>query len=386
MPRKPREKKHRGVFERESGSGIWWVRFVDLDGKRKSRCIGTFNDAVDFYEGQKVRIRKGVIAPVVSHRGIRYGVLLDDALTYSKTSHRDQRVFAQRVEVTREQFGNRIAETITPADISEWFTAMTDERTWTPATVNRYRAAMSKAFKIGIQNRKVSSNPARLVPQRKEPPGKIRFLTNDEEKRLRAALKDRPFCIPQLDVALHTGMRKSEQFSVTWDQVDVAQKYIHLNVTKNGSDRYVSLNSEVLRALKELKETHASLNLPADSTLFLSHQKKPMSDPREWFSEACDEAKVQGVTWHTLRHTFASRLVMAGVDLKTVQELMGHKTIAMTARYAHLSPEHKLSALERLVTTRKRGRVVATRKADQLRVRNKRSGANAAEVNLTPRE
>jgi site-specific recombinase XerD len=263
---------------------------------------------------------------------------------------------------------------------------MTDERTWTPATVNRYRAAMSKAFKIGIQNRKVSSNPARLVPQRKEPPGKIRFLTNDEEKRLRAALKDRPFCIPQLDVALHTGMRKSEQFSVTWDQVDVAQKYIHLNVTKNGSDRYVSLNSEVLRALKELKETHASLNLPADSTLFLSHQKKPMSDPREWFSEACDEAKVQGVTWHTLRHTFASRLVMAGVDLKTVQELMGHKTIAMTARYAHLSPEHKLSALERLVTTRKRGRVVATRKADQLRVRNKRSGANAAEVNLTPRE
>jgi site-specific recombinase XerC len=63
-------------------------------------------------------------------------------------------------------------------------------------------------------------------------------------------------------------------------------------------------------------------------------------------------------------------LVMAGVDLKTVQELMGHKTIAMTARYAHLSPEHKLSALERLVATPKRGRVVSTRKANQLRVGN----------------
>ena len=57
----------------------------------------------------------------------------------------------------------------------------------------------------------------------------------------------------------------------------------------------------------------------------------------------------QGVTWHTLRHTFAGRLVMAGVDLKTVQELMGHKTIAMTARYAHLAPTHKLQALETLV-------------------------------------
>jgi len=208
------------------------------------------------------------------------------------------------------------------------------------------------------------------VPQRKEPAGKIRFLTEDEEKRLRAALKDRPHCIPQLDVALHTGMRKSEQFSVTWDQVDFTQKYVHLNTTKNGSDRYVSLNSEVFRVLKGLRETHKRLKLPADSTLFVSWQEKPMSDPRMWFAAACSEAKIEGVTWHTLRHTFASRLVMAGVDLKTVQELMGHKTIAMTARYAHLSPEHKLSALERLVPARKRTWVVTTRKPDQLRVGN----------------
>ena len=131
---------------------------------------------------------------------------------------------------------------------------------------------MSKAFKIGIQNRKVNSNPARLVPQRKEAAGKIRFLTDDEEKRLRVALKGRPFSIPQLDVALHTGMRKSEQFNVTWDQVNFAQKYIHLSTTKNGSDRYVSLNSELLRVLKALKETHARLELSADSTLFFSAQ------------------------------------------------------------------------------------------------------------------
>jgi site-specific recombinase XerD len=247
---------------------------------------------------------------------------------------------------------------------------MTDERDWTPATINRYRAAMSKTFKLAIQNRKTSSNPARLVPQRKEPAGKIRFLTEDEEKRLREALKGRPHCAPQLDVALNTGMRKSEQFSITWDQVDFTQKYIHLSSTKNGPDRYVSLNSEVLRVLMELKETHARLKLSADSTLFVSWQSKPMNDPREWFTAACIEAKIQGVTWHTLRHTFASRLVMAGVDLKTVQELMGHKTIAMTARYAHLSPEHKLSALERLVHTRKRVRMVTARKPDKLRAGN----------------
>jgi integrase len=64
---------------------------------------------------------------------------------------------------------------------------------------------------------------------------------------------------------------------------------------------------------------------------------------------ALEQAEIEGVTWHTLRHTFASRLVMAGVDLKTLQELMGHKTIAMTARYAHLAPTHKLQVLETLV-------------------------------------
>ena len=145
-------------------------------------------------------------------------------------------------------------------------------------------------------------------------------------------------------------MRKGEQFSVTWGQVDFEHRYIHLSQTKNGSDRYVSLNSTALTTLKALKETHDRLKLPADSLLFLSHQNKPMTDPKEWIGRACEEAKIAGVTWHTLRHTFASRLVMAGVGLKEVQELMGHKTITMTARYAHLAPAHKLNALERLVT------------------------------------
>jgi len=353
MPRKPKEKKHRGVFERESGSGIYWVRLVDVDGKRKARCVGNFSDAVNFYEAEKVRIRKRILAPIAGHRGVRYSQLVDEALKFSEASHRDRRVFAQRLEFTREHFGQRVADSITPADIAEWFAKMADERDWTPATINRYRAAMSKAFKIGIQNGKITVNPARLVPQRKEPAGKLRYLTDEEEVRLRLALKSRPRSIPQLDIALHTGMRKSEQFSVTWDQVDFTQKFLHLSATKNGSDRYVSLNSEAIRALESLKETHKRLKLPDDSTLFVSAQNKPMADPREWFGSACEEANIEGVTWHTLRHTFASRLVMAGVDLKTVQDLMGHKTIAMTARYAHLSPAHKLTALEKLVSKKR---------------------------------
>lgn len=225
---------------------------------------------------------------------------------------------------------------------------MTAENELSNATFNRYTAAISKAFKLGIQEGKVTHNPARLIPQFKEPLGRVRFLTEEEEKRLRDKLAKRPNRIPQLDIALQTGMRKGEQFTVSLDQIDCTQRHIYLNKTKNGSDRFIHLNSEALRVLEDLKQTHKALKLGPDATLFVGRKNVPISDPSEWFDSAADEAEIKGVTWRTLRHTFASRLVMAGVGLKTVEELMGHKTIAMTARYAHLSPAHKLQALEPL--------------------------------------
>ncbi len=83
--------------------------------------------------------------------------------------------------------------------------------------------------------------------------------------------------------------------------------------------------------------------------LFHSRRDGPIKNPRNWFATALEQAKIKGVTWHKYRHIFASRLAMYGVNLKTVQELMGHKAIAMTARFAHLAPTHKLQALETLV-------------------------------------
>jgi hypothetical protein len=74
-----------------------------------------------------------------------------------------------------------------------------------------------------------------------------------------------------------------------------------------------------------------------------------LGGPRYWFERALREAKIEGLHWHDLRHTFASRLVMAGVNLRAVQEALGHKSISMTVRYAHLSPEYQLEAVERLV-------------------------------------
>jgi integrase len=158
---------------------------------------------------------------------------------------------------------------------------------------------------------KVSVNPARLIRRAKESLGRVRFLSDDEEAKLRKAIAaslpgrindDGESAFAQLDIALHTGMRKSEQFTAAWEQVDLERGFIYLLTTKNGSDRFVTLNSAAVQVLKELKERHKRLGLPPDSTLFHSKRDGLIKNPRKWFATALEQAKIEGVTWHTLRH------------------------------------------------------------------------------------
>jgi integrase len=179
-----------------------------------------------------------------------------------------------------------------------------------------------------------------MVEQRAENNARIRFLSADEEKGLREVIKKRfPQHMPEFDVALNTGMRKSEQFSLEWSQVSLARKRIRLERTKNGSDREIPLNKTCLSVLEAVHGTR-----PHDGRVY----GRDLNDPRAWFELALQEAKVKNFRWHDLRHTFISRLVMKDVNLRTVQELAGHKTISMTTRYAHLAPEHNQAAIEKL--------------------------------------
>ncbi len=358
MPRKPKQEKHKGVFEKVKGSGIWWVRYTNETGKRVTAKVGTFSTAAKVYDQRTTEIRLGILLPVSQRRGTKFSELVTDAIKFSEKHHRATKDFKQRVELALPAFGDRIAESITTRELQDWVDEMAEGREWTGGTQNRFKSSLSTVFREGMRAGKVSVNPARLIRRSKESLGRVRFLSYEEEAKLRKMIAlnlpgrindEGKSAFAQLDVALHTGMRKSEQFTATWDQVDLEKGYIYLSMTKNGSDRFVTLNSAAVQVLKSLQKRHKLLGLPSDSTLFHSKRDGLIKNPRKWFATALEQAKIKGVTWHTLRHTFASRLVMAGVDLKTVQELMGHKTIAMTARYAHLAPTHKLQALETLV-------------------------------------
>jgi len=358
MPRKPRQEKRKGIFERVKGSNIWWIRYTNEQGKRVAAKVGTFAAAVHVYERRTAAIRLGVLLPNSPRRGAKFSELVADAIKFSEKHHRASKDFKQRVNLALDEFGDRVAESITTRELQDWVDEMAEQREWTGGTRNRFKSSLSTVFREGMRAGKITVNPARLIRRSKESLGRVRFLSYEEEAKLRKAIaatlpgriKDEgESAFAQLDVALHTGMRKSEQFTATWDQVDLERGFIYLSMTKNGADRFVTLNSAAVQVLRRLQERHKRLGLPPESTLFHSKRDGLIKNPRKWFATALEQAKIEGVTWHTLRHTFASRLVMAGVDLKTVQELMGHKTIAMTARYAHLAPTHKLQALETLV-------------------------------------
>jgi integrase len=151
--------------------------------------------------------------------------------------------------------------------------------------------------------------------------------------------------MPEFEIALHIGMRPSEQYGLDWSRVDLNRNSVSGPKTKTGKARPIRLNVVAVAAFKVLLKR----SLTGGGQVFVNIQGKPLQGYKHWFDRAVEEAGLRDFTWYCLRHTFASRLAMAGVDLLTISELMGHKTIQMTKRYAHLAPAHNQAAVDRLV-------------------------------------
>jgi len=334
----------KGVYERLPGTKIFWIRYADQTGRIRREKAGTKGAAIQLYQKRKTEVAQRKKLPEnFRAKPVSFEELADDALVYSKAHKRSWGHDESRMKRLKEWMRDRPAETLSPAQIEKWFA----EQKLSPATMNRYRALLSLTYRIGNENAKLSCNPARLIRQRRENPGRIRWLLPEEEVRLRAEiLKLFPHHMPELEVALNTGVRKGEQYSQAWPEIDLERRIVTIPLSKHGETRHVPLNDLAVAAYQQLHELRAG-----QDWVFLNQDGTRSTGPRKWFDKAVREAKLKDFTWHCLRHTFASRLVMAGVDLRTVQELMGHKTIQMTCRYAHLAPKHKLAAVQRLCDT-----------------------------------
>src|ERR1700761_8711609 len=280
----------RGVYENPMGSGIWWVHYYAL-GKRHREKVGRKSDAIKLYRSRKADVVAGRKLPELRNsKVVTLSELIDDVLEFV-AHHKDNRSYTSKGEIVRKALGSKPAADLTPQELERWLRT----RCKTPATANRYKAFISLCYREGVRNGKVSVNPARLVRQRKEGAGRLRFISREEYDRLYKVIAGRfPEHLAEFVVSVHTGMRLSEQYSCMWSQVDLERRTIELTKTKNGSARTVHLNVDALAALESLRRPRQHPSNP----VFPREGTKNSFDTRSWFHPSLEEASIIGYVWH----------------------------------------------------------------------------------------
>jgi integrase len=250
------------------------------------------------------------------------------------------------------------------------------------ATVNRDVAALKSALSKAVEWKILDEHPLKPVKLRKVDNARVRYLgerDQGEEARLRDALAKRDrdaiaarargnewrkargyellpvlpvggyadHLTPMALLALNTGLRRGELTSLTWEDVNLPAKRLTVRAAaaKGGKRRDVPLNREACDVLTRWQKQIG------DSGIVFN-----VLDVKKAWQAVLADANIAGFNFHDLRHTFASQLVVAGADLNTVRELLGHADMKMTLRYAHLSPEHKAAAVELLTRQRQANR------------------------------
>ena len=213
------------------------------------------------------------------------------------------------------------------------------------STVNRYLAALSSVLSIASSEWEwIELNPVLKVKKYKESKGRVRFLSDEERDALIDACRDSNCkgLLLAVMIALSTGARRMEVWGLRWSDVDLKKGFMTLKETKNNETRSVPIQSLAL----DLLRNHSKVRRIDTDRIFPSktNPENPF-DFRNPFQKALKKAQIEDFSWHDLRHSCASYLVMNGVQLRTVAEILGHKTFQMVMRYSHLSPDHLREAV-----------------------------------------
>ena len=311
------------------------------------------------------------------HKSADLESFIDDHYKPWVQAHRktaDATLARLKASFEKKFFRQRIEDIALPG-LERWRTDRINTGT-AKATVNRDLVALSAVLTKAVEWGALDANPLHKLKKLKVTTKKVRFLSPEEETRLRAALaardgamrarresgnvwraaRDLPLMpekghygdhlTPMVLLSINAGLRQGEVFNLTWADVDLAHRLltVRADVAKSGKLRHVNLNSEATSVLTDWKAaTKGKVGL-----VFPGKGSKPFTDVKTAWAVLLDAAGIEDFRWHDLRHHFASRFVMTGGDLNTLRELLGHSDIKMSLRYAHLSSEHKATAIERI--------------------------------------
>jgi len=326
----------------------WYIDYY-VNGQRKRKKIGPSKKlAIQVLKDIHVKIAKREYLGIHEEKKILFEDFAKEYLVYSKANKSPSSYRRDMVSINSNlipAFKGFYLFEITSPMIEKYKAERLKEVE--PATVNREIGCLRHMFNKAIAWGYLKKNSVTEVKSLKEPPGRVRYLIKEEIEALLKAINQLPrgcgeYLRPIVVLALNTGMRKGEILNLKWKDIDLEGRKITIIKSKNNQVRIIPINDTLYHELKKIKRESC------DEFVFSNRNGDPFGNVRKSFERALKIANITDFTFHDLRHTFASHLVMSGCNLRAVQQLMGHKDIKMTMRYSHLSKEHLQEAVSKL--------------------------------------
>ena len=360
-----------GFHARISPKGaIKYYFYYRLNGKQRNYLVGSADSMTPAQARDLAKEKAGLVASGVDvqvQRVEERKAEVRRSLTLGKylEEHYKDYLFAMNPKTAKQSYqsiantfaflADKPLEDIKAWDIQQW---VTDKRKLgrAPATIeytfNRLKAALNRAVEWEF----IESHNLSSVKIAKEDNTRIRYLSESEEAALLSALAAREaqlcedndshqyadFFTPLITLAMHTGMRKGEMLTLRWESVSFENRYLTIlsENAKSKKKRTIPMNDTVFNMLSQWRAQNLN-----EEYVFV-HEGKRVSFFQYPWQNLLKSAGISNFRFHDLRHHFASKLVMAGVDLNVVRELLGHADLKMTLRYAHLAPAHTAAAVQ----------------------------------------
>lgn len=374
-----------------SGSLSYFVSYRKRDGRRTRIAIGKAKVLSPTQARDEAKIILGRVAqgfdPVQERRRQKTqtlrNFLTEKFEPWARTNRKTGHEMTVRIKKCFPELLDKQLTEISAWQIEKWRVAKRS-REITPQTINKDVACLSSALTRAVDWGIIDKQPLRtLKPLKCDRSSYVRYLSEEEEQRLRAALDEREqqlrekresfnmwlksrsrdvfpprsgafadYLKPMVLLSMNTGLRRGEVFGLRWGDVDLRLAILTVRGenAKNSKTRHVPLNREALGVLQFWKDKSPSAS---SEFVFPNFNGERFDNNKSSWKTVLSIAKIESFRWHDLRHHFASSLVMSGVDLNTVRELLGHADIEMTLRYSHLSPQIKAAAVARLDCFRK---------------------------------
>lgn len=332
----------KGIYKR---GNVYWIRYAGLNSKviYESSYSTKFKEAEALLIQRRQSIKEGKQPESVKIANYAFSELAEKYILWINGRQKSAKVKGYIIGQLIQTFGNLPLRRFNTAIVEQMQTDLM-ARGLKNSSCNKSLNVLKHMFSKAVEWEMAESEVLKRVRKVKllqDDSKRLRYLSKEECQSLINNCTGRTKAI--VITALNTGMRKGETLSLKWDNVDLRHGFILLDRTKNGERREIPINATLRGVLQGITRR---LDIPY--VFYDNATGKPYQDIKRSFNTACRKAGIKDFHFHDLRHTFASHLIMAGVDITTVKELLGHKTLTMTLRYAHLAPSHKVKAVEML--------------------------------------